>query len=239
MKQGEAAERRSPRSTGLPPHRFVVWARIAHAREGTVANHFERGGANDARLRKALCQEIVERGIGRRHGQRGVLHRLATGYYAVVPAGQQATDWRPTLEAAAYGIAAATEGPDNVVLMGLSAARLHGAIPRALAVAVVAAPRQRPPVHLVDRAAQVLFVRRDTDRLDAERVRTDLGAALVTGVEQTVLDLAHRPDFGGVAPEARAAVRALLPRSDPARLDELASQQRLRAARDRALEWAR
>jgi len=169
---------------------------------------------------------------------RGVLHRLATGYYALVPPGRQATGWRPSLEAAAYGIAASNDGPDSVVLMGLSAARMHAAIPRALAVAVVATPRQRPPVHLVDRAAEVLFVRRDTQRLDAARASTDLGTALVTGVEQTVLDLAHRPELGAVAQEARAAVRALLPRADPALLDELAGQQRLRAARDRALQWA-
>jgi len=220
MKQGEAAESRLPRSTGVPPR----LARIPYGvlRPVDAADTYAHPRPQISRL-----------------ADRGALHRLATGYYAVVPAGRQATEWRPTLEAAAYGIAATTEGPGNVVLMGLSAARLHGAIPRALAVAVVAAPRQRPPVQLADRVAQVLFVRRDTHRLNAERVSTDLGAALVTGVEQTVLDLAHRPDLGGVAPEARAAVRALLPRCDPALLDELATRQRLRAARDRALEWAR
>jgi len=173
-----------------------------------------------------------------RLADRGVLHRLATGYYALVPPGHQATGWRPSLEAAAYGIAASNDGPDSVVLMGLSAARMHAAIPRALAVAVVATPRQRPPVHLVDRAAEVLFVRRDTQRLDAARASTELGTALVTGIEQTVLDLAHRPELEAAAQEATAAVRALLPRADPALLDELAGRQRLRAARDRALHWA-
>jgi hypothetical protein len=42
---------------------------------------------------------------------RGLLHRLATGYYALVPPGRQATGWRPSLQAAAYGIAASTDGP--------------------------------------------------------------------------------------------------------------------------------
>jgi len=56
------------------------------------------------------------------------------------------------------------------VLMGLSATRRYGAIPRALAVAVVAVPKMRPRLELVDRTAAVLFVRRDTGRLDAERL---------------------------------------------------------------------
>jgi len=218
MKHGESAER--GRTTAVPPR--LAGIPYGVLRPVDAADTYAHPRPQISRL-----------------ADRGVLYRLATGYYAVVPPGRQATGWRPSLEAAAYGIAAATEGPDNVVLMGLSAARMHGAIPRALAVAVVAAPRQRPPVHLADRAAEVLFVRRDTQRLDAERVSTDLGTALVTGVEQTVLDLAHRPDLGGVAQEARAAVRALLPRADPALLGDLAGRQRLRAARDRALDWAR
>ena len=32
---------------------------------------------------------------------------------------------------------------------------------------------------------------------------TDLGRALVTSVKQTVLDVAHRPDLGGMPDEAR------------------------------------
>ncbi len=53
--------------------------------------------------------------------------------------------------------------------MGLSAARLHGAVSRALAVAVVAIEKNRPNVALADRDAYVVFVRRRTARLDAER----------------------------------------------------------------------
>jgi hypothetical protein len=166
------------------------------------------------------------------------LHPLAAGYYAVVPRGAVGVEFRPTLEAAAYGIAAAAFGADEVVLMGLSAARMHDALPRAVASAVVAVPRQRRSLHLADRNADVLFVRRDTARLDAERVRTDLGSALVTGVEQTVLDLAHKPDLGGASAEARDAAVALLARCDRDLLSTLADEQRLEAARRRALGWA-
>lgn len=174
----------------------------------------------------------------RRLAARGALHSLATGYYAVVPAAARGMGWRPTIEAAAYGIAAADYGPDEVVLMGLSAARLHNAIPRALAVAVVAVPKQRPALSLSDRTGRVIFVKRSTDRLDAERMTTDLGTALVTGIEQTVLDLAHRPNLGGVASEARAAIATLWPQCRSDVVEQIAVAQRLRAARERAAMWA-
>lgn len=168
--------------------------------------------------------------------ERGLLRRLATGYYAVVPPALRGTEWMPTLEAAAFGVAAADYGSDNAVLMGLSAARLHGAIPRALNVAVVAVPKQRRVLNLADRDAQVRFVRRDVARLDAERLPTDLGTALVTGIEQALLDLVHRPDIGGVETEACAAVTALWPRADSDVLEKIAGAQRLRAALKRAGE---
>jgi hypothetical protein len=60
----------------------------------------------------------------------GVLLRVATGYYAVVPDDQVGQGGRPELEAVALGIAAADQEVDTVALMGLSAARVHGAIPR-------------------------------------------------------------------------------------------------------------
>lgn len=168
---------------------------------------------------------------------RGLLHKVATGYYAVVP--PHATDrrWLPSLEAVAYGVAAASYGPDRAVLMGLSAARMHGAVPRALAVAVVAVEKNRPDLALSDRDARIVFVRRDTQRLDAERLTTDLGGALVTTVEQTLLDLAHRPGLGGLEPEVRPTVQALWNRASLASLEQLAEQQRLRSALRRARAW--
>ena len=51
------------------------------------------------------------------------------------------------LEAAAAGIATAIYGPDDVIVMGPSAARLHGAIPRALATATIAVPSQHRESH--------------------------------------------------------------------------------------------
>lgn len=172
-----------------------------------------------------------------RLADRGLLHPLARGYYAVVPQEAVGTGWMPTIEAAGAGIGAADYGPDDAVLMGLSAARVHGAVPRALAVAVVAVPKQRGALTLADRQAQVIFVCRATRRLDAVRVRLDLGGVLVTAVEQTVLDLAHRPELGGVPTEAAAAVRALVPRCDVGVLADLAAGQRLRAAHRRAVAW--
>lgn len=163
----------------------------------------------------------------------GALHRLAAGYYAVVPADQTDRDWRPELEAAALGIAAADQGADAVALMGLSAARVHGAIPRALGVAVVAAAGHRRTLHLTDREATVVFVRRDVGRLDCERRQNELGRGLVTTVEQTLLDLAARPSLGGLPDEAEAAVQALIPRADQEVLRELAVVQRRRATLER------
>jgi hypothetical protein len=146
----------------------------------------------------------------RRLERLGVLHRLAHGYYTVVPQDQIGRNWKPTLEAAAAGIAAARFHPDRAPLMGVSAARLQGALPRALAIAIVAAPTQHHPITLLDRPASVRFVKRDTGRLDVETVTTEIGRALVTTIEQTVLDLARRPSLKVAedqVPDARRACR--------------------------------
>ncbi len=145
----------------------------------------------------------------------------------------------PPLEAAAAGIATADFGPANAILMGVSAARLHRAIPRAIGTAVVAVPTQRNAITLIDRAATVRFVKRDTGRLDAERLNTELGPTLVTTPEQTVLDLARRPDLGEAADEVRDAVRILIARADVVLLEKLALAQRARASLRRARDWTR
>jgi predicted transcriptional regulator of viral defense system len=168
----------------------------------------------------------------------GVLHRLAGGLYAVVPQEFTGLGWRPDLEAAAGGIAAALFGADDAVVMGLSAARMHGVVPRALASGMVAVPRQHRPIRLLDRDARVVFVVRDVARLDAEMTDTEVGRLLVTGVEQTALDLARRPDLGGAPEQAREAAIVLWERCDSGVLDDLAAQQRLRAAAQRLREWA-
>ncbi|MEC3913431.1 type IV toxin-antitoxin system AbiEi family antitoxin domain-containing protein [Nocardia sp. CDC160] len=167
----------------------------------------------------------------------GVLHRVAHGYYIIVPPDYIGRTWLPGLEAAAAGIASSIYGPDQVIVMGISAARMLGAVPRALATAVIAVPSQHRPITLADRSAQVHFVRRDTDTLDAERVETALGPTLVTTPEQTVLDLARRPKLGNAEAEVRSAIMTLYRGSDSSRLAQLAADQRLGAALRRAEGW--
>ena len=169
----------------------------------------------------------------------GLLHKVAVGYYVVVPQERIGTDWRPTIEAAAAGVATAALGAGRAVLMGISAGRLHNVVPRALGIAIVAVAGDRRDIVLRDRDGLVHFVQRDTDVLDAELMTTDLGQCLVTTAEQTVLDLAHRPNLGHVAEEARAAIVALLPRCNEETLERLAGQQRLRAALTRVRPAAR
>ncbi len=173
-----------------------------------------------------------------RLAEQGVLHRLADGYYVVVPQDMVGRRWIPDLEAAAAGIATTIYHQDDIVVMGLSAARLHGVIPRALATAIVAVPSQHRPIALTDRPAVVHFVKRDTGTLDAERIRTELGPVLVTTPEQTVLDLAHRPSLGDNEADVPTAVAALYSRSDKKRLEGLASEQRRMASLRRAEDWA-
>ena len=127
----------------------------------------------------------------------------------------------------------------GVRLMGVSAARLHNVVPRALGIAIVAVAGDRRDIVLRDRDGLVHFVQRDTDVLDAELMTTNLGQCLVTTAEQTVLDLAHRPNLGHVVEEAHAAIVALLPRCSEETLERLAGQQRLRAALTRVRRAAR
>lgn len=169
----------------------------------------------------------------------GLLHRLADGYYVVVPQDTVGRRWIPELEAAAAGIATTIYGHNDIVVMGLSAARLHGALPRAAATAIVAVPRRHHPIALTDRPAIVRFVQRDTGRLDAERISTELGSTLVTTPEQTVLDLAHRPSLGDHEADIPTTVAILYARSDKKRLQDLASEQRRLASLRRAEDWVR
>ncbi|MGO9042325.1 MAG: type IV toxin-antitoxin system AbiEi family antitoxin [Mycobacterium sp.] len=169
-----------------------------------------------------------------RLAEKGVLHRVADGYYIVVPQELVGRQWLPSLEAAAAGIASTIYGADNAILMGVSAARVLGVIPRALAAAVVAVPKQHRPIALTDRPAVVRFVKRDTKRLDAELIETPLGPALATTPEQTTLDLAHRPLLGDAEVEVASAIAALYEHSDTKRMEAIAANQRLTASLRRA-----
>lgn len=168
----------------------------------------------------------------------GALRRVAYGLYVVVPQEHVDTGWMPTLEAAAAGIAAAIFGARHAALMSVSAARVHGAIPRALSTAIVAAPTQHAEIPLLDRDGVVRFIKRDTDVLDIVPATTELGRALVTSVEQTALDLARRPSLGVADDQLPDAVRVLLATSDDKLLSELAAHQRKQAALRRARQWA-
>jgi AbiEi antitoxin C-terminal domain/Transcriptional regulator, AbiEi antitoxin len=186
-----------------------------------------------APLRTIRTKDLAEvyahpRQAARALERRGLLHRLAHGFYCAVPAEHNPALWRPTIEAAAAGIASAIYGDRVPVLTGLTAARVHRALPRAIGVAFTAVPAQRRPLQLVDRAGRIHFVSRAVARLDAVLVTTDLGQALATTPEQTVLDLA-RADPRGQDDDAQEAIDALWPECDQAALAEIAGRQRMRA----------
>ncbi|OMB99877.1 hypothetical protein A5733_04995 [Mycobacterium sp. NS-7484] len=188
-----------------------------------------------AQAKQAYAHPAAE--VARLH-ERGLLHRLTHGYYVVVPRDMVGRNWMPGLETAAAGIASAIYGPEDIVVMGVSAARLHGAIPRTLATATVAVPEQHRRIELSDRPAVVRFVKRNTRGLDAERLDTELGPTLVTTPEQTTLDLAHRPSLGDNETDVLAAIAALHAHSDRRRLGRLAVEQRRVASLRRAEDWA-
>lgn len=172
-----------------------------------------------------------------RFAESGVLLRVAHGYYAVVPERQRGTRWRPSIEAVALAIGQVDYGFDDVAAMGVSAARLLGAIPRALGTAVVAIPKQRPP--LDTDVGTVRFVKRPVGRLDVQRTQTELATGWVTTAEQTVLDLCDRPGLGDQhRRDVADAVRQLANDLDWGHIAELATRQRKSPAAVRAARIA-
>ena len=164
----------------------------------------------------------------------GLLRRLAHGYYLIQPAGQ-GTDltWLPPIEAIALGIAVADYGREAVALTGIGASRVLGALPRAISVSVVSIPVRRPPVETA--GGTVAFWHRSVEGLDLQKARTELAQGWATTPEQTLLDLADRPNAGGLA--ARVAVEsmwALAPRADWHLVRELSDRQRRPSAYARA-----
>lgn len=169
---------------------------------------------------------------------RGVVRRLAHGYYIAPPEGVEAGTWKPGLETAAMGVATARYGDRVPVLMGLGAARFHRALPRAIGETFVAVPEQARALELDDDVGLVIFVTRDTAAIDARLEQFETGRALVATPEQTVLDVAHRPDWGGGAALATEIITALWPRVDDEHLNALATRQGRHAARERAARVA-
>ena len=167
----------------------------------------------------------------------GKLLKIAHGYYALVPEASRGSNWRPEIESLALGIGQADYGVDGAILMHLSAARLQGAIPRAIAVAVVAVPKRRPA--LETSYGRIVFVKRETTRLKRVKVKTELGEGWSTNKEQTTLDLARRPDLvEGMSSVAHEAACTLYFLSDKNKLDSIANDQRLKSALGRVTQWA-
>jgi AbiEi antitoxin C-terminal domain len=166
--------------------------------------------------------------------RRGVVHRLAHGIYCAVPPEYIGTGWRPALEGATAAIATALCGDRVPVLTGLTAARVHRALPRAIGTGYVAVPTSRRPLRLADRDSTVRFVMRDVATLDAVLIQTDLGQALATTPEQTLLDLARRdPHTEDV--DVQDAIAALWPKCELDVLEGIADRQRMRATLDRVV----
>ena len=164
--------------------------------------------------------------------QQGIVLRLVHGYYAVVPEAARGRHWIPSAEAAGLAIAQVDYGRDHAAAMGPSAARLLGHIPRALGTAIIAIPKQRPPLETV--AGRVQFVTRAVGNLDLQRTETELGQGWVTTPEQTLVDLVDRPGLGGLA--EGDVLDAIVSLADVADLDlalDLAASQRKRRVRER------
>lgn len=168
--------------------------------------------------------------------ERGAVLRIAPGYYTVIP-DDAGSEWTPTIEAAGLAVATAIFGQGVPVMMGVSAARSYGAVPRAVHAAAIATPRQHHPVKLMD-GATVRFVKRDVGRLEARQVDVpDLGRGLVTTEEQTVLDLARSIDPALGEGGTIEAVRALMPSCQRKVLENIAVEQRFRATLRRVDRW--
>lgn len=170
--------------------------------------------------------------------QVGVLLKAAHGYYALVPEASRGSGWRPEIEALALGIGQADYGINGAVLMHLSAARVQGGIPRAIAVAVLAVPKQRPTLETT--CGRIVFVKRDISQLKKVKINTELATGWATSIEQTALDLARRPNLiEGMSKVAEEAAVALYARCKEMKLQEVVEGQRMAPSLDRLMKWAK
>lgn len=162
----------------------------------------------------------------------GAILRVAHGAYVLVPERERRRDpdWRPPLERVAHGIAAAEFGGNEVALIGPSAARVHGALPRPLGIATVSYPSTRPR-DIETLVGTVRTYRRLIGKMDVVRMNTDLVSGLVTSVEMTMLDLASKAPKWPIAPTDRdEAIRLLAARTDWDLATEIAHKYRKRTA---------
>ena len=166
----------------------------------------------------------------------GVVVSPTYGVYVVVPP-QRTGDraWKPTLEGFALALAQRLVGAQDAVLMGVSAARLHGALPRAVGTAVIAAPKQKRHSVQQTQWGDLFWIRRHADDMDIQHASTDLVPGWVTTIEQTLLDIADRPQLGRLDERtASEIIIALGPRADWDLVAQLSDQQRRRGAFARA-----
>jgi len=163
----------------------------------------------------------------------GAIIRVARGYYSAVPTGKTATTWLPSLEDLTAAIAGAIYGIRFGALWGLSAARVHGALPRAIAVGYAFGPTQHRTIALLARPGLITFRKRDPARLALEFLETEIGPSRVTSVAQTILDLSAQ-DFTDESEARSEAVRNLMAMVDQEELEKLAKQVRGQTALNRA-----
>ena len=153
--------------------------------------------------------------------------QLSKGFYALVPERRrdQHTSWRPTIEGAALGMAAALYGPEAVALVGPSAARIHNCYPRALGEAYVTTPKALRPRKVA--VGIVRFVNRDITKMDTVRIETDLGPGWAASIEQTALDLCRDRPAWNITDEARTEmITRLAERINWDLIDEIAESTR-------------
>lgn len=158
----------------------------------------------------------------------GVILRVARGSYVLVPEALRRPDpsWRPTLESIALGLAAASFGPAEVALIGPSAARVHGALPRSISIATVSYPSTRPrDIETV--CGTVRTYRRSIDQMDVVQANSDLVQGQVTSIEMTMLDLASKAPKWPIGHSDRIqAIRLLAARADWDLAEEIANDHR-------------
>lgn len=156
----------------------------------------------------------------------GKVHKVARGVFVLTPdTVADPTRWRPAFEAAAGAVGTAIFGPDAVVAVGMTAARMHRVVPRARATADLAVAARHRPIDLTDRPNGVVrFVTRDIRALDTRAITTELGAMRITTPEQTLVDLAATAQNDD--PDVHDAMRALARRVAWDKVYEIAAVQR-------------
>ena len=196
-----------------------------------------------ATLRQGILRPQDARGIYKqparyffRWEKEGVLLKISHGYYALVPESERGTNWRPSIEAIALGIGQADYGRNEVALMHLSAARIHAAIPRAVAVAVLAVPKQRP--WMETKFGRIFFIKRHVENLKRVQTETEFGNGWVTSIEQTVLDITKRLSLvAGMEAVSKDAVSTLIQRADFKKMRVIAEKQRMKSTLIRIENW--